>query len=68
MRGALRCYLSHMHGHAVEDLYQLVLEEVERPLIETVLECADNNQTVAARMLGISRGTLRKKMKTFFDC
>jgi Fis family transcriptional regulator len=40
----------------------MVIEEVERPLIETVLDYAQGNQTQAARLLGISRSTLRKKM------
>jgi Fis family transcriptional regulator len=63
VRSALRYYLENMDGHDVDGLYRMVLDEVERPLIETVLESANNNQTVAARMLGMSRGTLRKKLK-----
>jgi len=63
VRSALRYYLENMDGHDVDGLYRMVLDAVERPLIETVLETASNNQTVAARMLGISRGTLRKKLK-----
>jgi Fis family transcriptional regulator len=63
VRSALRYYLKNMDGHQVDGLYRMVLDEVERPLIETVLESANNNQTVAARMLGMSRGTLRKKLK-----
>jgi Fis family transcriptional regulator len=43
----------------------MVLDEVERPLIETVMENTNNNQSIAARMLGLSRGTLRKKLRTF---
>jgi Fis family transcriptional regulator len=65
VRSALRYYLENMDGHDVSDLYRMVLDEVERPLIQTVLESAQDNQTVAARMLGISRGTLRKKLKEF---
>jgi Fis family transcriptional regulator len=41
------------------------MDEVERPLIETVLDAAANNQSVAARMLGISRSTLRKKLAAY---
>jgi len=65
VRSALRYYLKNMDGHEVEGLYRLVLDEVERPLIETVMESANNNQSIAARMLGMSRSTLRKKLKTF---
>jgi Fis family transcriptional regulator len=65
VRSALRYYLEKMSGHEVVGLYRLVLDEVERPMIETVLESTNNNQTVAARMLGMSRSTLRKKLKAF---
>lgn len=65
VRSALRSYLQSMDGHEVDGLYRMVLEEVERPLIETVLESANNNQSVAARMLGMSRSTLRKKLQAF---
>jgi Fis family transcriptional regulator len=65
VRNALRYYLHNMNGHDINDLYRMVLDEVERPLIETVMENANNNQSVAARMLGMSRGTLRKKLRTF---
>lgn len=65
VRSAMRYYLQDMDGHDVEGLYRMVLNEVERPLIETVLESANNNQSVAARMLGMSRGTLRKKLQSF---
>jgi len=46
----------------VSDLYQRVLERVERPLLETVLEHTGGNQIRAAAMLGINRNTLRKKI------
>jgi Fis family transcriptional regulator len=62
VRNALRFYFHKLGGHEVNDLYQLVLKEVEQPLIETVLEHTDGNQTLAARLLGISRSTLRKKI------
>ncbi|MGB5831546.1 MAG: DNA-binding transcriptional regulator Fis [Thiohalocapsa sp.] len=65
VRKALRYYLHKMDGHDVDGLYRMVLDEVERPLIETVLESVSNNQSVAARMLGMSRSTLRKKLKSF---
>jgi len=65
VRNALRHYLHNMNGHDINDLYRMVLDEVERPLIETVMENTNNNQSIAARMLGLSRGTLRKKLRTF---
>jgi len=39
--------------------------EVEKPLFRTVLEYAGGNQSLAAEILGINRGTLRKKLKTY---
>jgi len=41
------------------------MREVERPLFETVMDYADGNQSEAAEILGINRGTLRKKLKTY---
>jgi Fis family transcriptional regulator len=46
----------------VDDLHDMVIREVERPMIETVLDHTHGNQTRAAGMLGISRSTFRKKM------
>ena len=59
---ALRFYLRNLDGHEVNDLHRMVIGEVERPLLETVLDHTKGNQTLAARLLGLSRGTLRKKM------
>lgn len=49
------------------NLYQLVLEEIEGPLFRTVMELTRYNQSKAARVLGVSRGTLRTKLKQYFD-
>jgi len=62
VRNAMRSYLRSLDGHEVTDLHGMVLEEVERPLIETLLDYTQGNQTRAARLLGLSRSTLRKKM------
>lgn len=62
VRTAMRHYLRGLDGHEVNDLYRLVIEEVERPLLTTVLEHTRGNQTLAARLLGISRSTLRKRL------
>ncbi|MDD3884054.1 MAG: helix-turn-helix domain-containing protein [Gallionella sp.] len=45
------------------DLYDMVVECVEKPMLEIVLERVKGNQTLAAKMLGINRNTLRKKMQ-----
>lgn len=60
---ALRQYLSELDGHTPSDLYQLVMSEVEYPLLKTVLEHTDGNQSHAAEILGINRSTLRKKLR-----
>jgi Fis family transcriptional regulator len=62
VRNAMRFYLRNLDGHEVNDLHQMVIGEVERPLLQTVLEYTQGNQTQAARLLGMSRSTLRKKI------
>lgn len=62
VRLSVKEYFSRLEGHSVNELYTMVLSEVERPLIETVLEQCGYNQSKAAQMLGLSRSTLRKKM------
>ncbi|CAL1239180.1 helix-turn-helix domain-containing protein [Candidatus Methylocalor cossyra] len=62
VRLALRHYFAQLNGHEPHGLYALVIGEVEKPLIETVLEQCRHNQSKAAQMLGLSRSTLRKKM------
>jgi len=62
VRNAMRFYLHHLGDYEAADLHRMVLREVERPLIETLLEHTQGNQTQTARMLGVSRSTLRKKM------
>lgn len=49
------------------NLYELVLEEIEAPLFRTVMEMTRYNQSRASRVLGVSRGTLRTKLKHYFD-
>lgn len=65
VRDALRSYFARLDGHGASNLYELVLSEVEQPLIETVLEHCEHNQTKAAQILGLSRSTLRKKMQIY---
>ncbi len=61
---ALRSYLCSMGDHDIRGLYRLVMDEVEQPMLEAVLEHTKGNQSTAAEILGISRGTLRKKLKS----
>ena len=62
---ALNNYFSSLNGDRPGDLYDFVLGEVERPLFKIVMNYTDGNQSQAAGILGINRGTLRKKLKTY---
>jgi Fis family transcriptional regulator len=50
---------------APDNLYQMLLAEIEPPLIEETLKCTGGNQSRAADMLGITRNTLRSKMRRY---
>ena len=61
-------YLATVHHKTPNlNLYELVMEAVEAPLFRTVMETTRYNQSRAARVLGVSRGTLRTKLKHYFD-
>jgi Fis family transcriptional regulator len=62
---ALEAYLAQLAGHDPQDLYRLVLGEVEAPMLEAVLAHTGGNQTRAAAVLGMNRGTLRKKLRLY---
>jgi Fis family transcriptional regulator len=62
---ALRRYFKSLNGDRPGDLYELVLGEVEEPLFKAVMDYTQGNQSQAAGILGINRGTLRKKLKTY---
>lgn len=61
----LATYFINLADHVPSDLYALVLEQVEVPLLRKVMEYAGSNQSKAATILGLSRGTLRKKLKQY---
>ncbi len=65
VEAAMRRYFDHLDGGDVTDLHAMVMAEVEAPLLASVLEHAQGNQTRAAEMLGLNRGTLRKKLKLY---
>ena len=62
---ALNQYFANLNGDRPGDLYDLVMGEVERPLFKVVMDYTQGNQSQAAGILGINRGTLRKKLKTY---
>ena len=62
---ALGGYFASLNGHQPAELYDLVLREVEEPLLRSVMEYTRGNQSRAAEVLGINRGTLRKKLRIY---
>ena len=62
IRHKLGDYFRRMEGVDVDNLYSLVIERIERPLIELTLRKTKGNQIRAAQILGINRNTLRKKI------
>ncbi|HEX6591806.1 MAG TPA: DNA-binding transcriptional regulator Fis, partial [Moraxellaceae bacterium] len=60
---AMRNYFANLSGEQVTNVYDMVLAEIEAPLLEVVLEYTRGNQTRASEILGLNRGTLRKKLK-----
>jgi Fis family transcriptional regulator len=64
VRRALDSYFSDLDGEKPCAVYDMVINCVEKPLLEAVLHRVQGNQTHAAAMLGINRNTLRKKMQT----
>ncbi len=62
VRRNLNRYFRDLDGQAPHAIYDMLMKSVERPMLEVVMKQADGNQTVAAEMLGISRGTLRRML------
>ncbi len=62
---ALDEYFTSLNGDRPGDLYDLVMGEVEEPLFRAVMSFTQGNQSQAAGILGINRGTLRKKLKSY---
>ncbi len=58
-------YFSDLDGQPGGDLYALVMQQVEKPLLEIVLNHTGGNQTKAAEYLGINRATLRKRLREY---
>ncbi|MEX0619516.1 MAG: DNA-binding transcriptional regulator Fis [Pseudohongiellaceae bacterium] len=60
---ALQRYFEEIGDESATDLYQMVLKEIESPLLMAVMRYTGNNQSKASTLLGLNRGTLRKKLK-----
>jgi len=64
VRRSLERYFKDLDGTRPRAVYDMVLKNVERPMLEFVLHHTEGNQSVAAEMLGINRNTLRKKIQS----
>ena len=58
-------YFHHLDGQKPSEVYDMVLNEVEAPLLAVVMKYTNQNQTKASSILGLNRGTLRKKLKKY---
>ena len=63
VRKAIDGYFKDLDGEKASGVYDMVINCIEKPLLESVLTRVRGNQTHAAQMLGLNRNTLRKKMK-----
>ena len=65
VKDTLRNYFNNIGEEQPVDFYAILLEEIERPLLEVLINYTQYNQVKMAQILGISRGTLRKKLKQY---
>lgn len=65
IRKAIDSYLHDLDGEKPRNIYSMVINSVEKPLIEIAIQHTKGNQTQAAELLGINRNTLRQKMKQY---
>jgi len=65
VKHSIRRYLYELDGTQPSDMYNLVLRQIEQPLFEAILEHTKGNQSRAAELLGLNRGTLRKKLRSY---
>ena len=61
----MRNYFEALEGHEPTEIFDMVMNEVEEPLLEAVMKFTKNNQSRAATIMGLNRGTLRKKLKRY---
>ena len=62
VRTSLEGYFKDLRGTEPDGLYDMLVRIVEKPLLEVVMQHAENNQSRAAQWLGVNRNTLRKKL------
>ena len=62
VRTSLEGYFKDLRGTELDGMYDMMVRVIEKPLLEVVMQQADNNQSRAAQWLGLNRNTLRKKL------
>lgn len=62
VRASMESYFRDLRGTEPDRVHEMLVRVVEKPLLEVVMEHADNNQSKAAQWLGLNRNTLRKKL------
>jgi Fis family transcriptional regulator, factor for inversion stimulation protein len=62
VRNSLEGYFRDLRGTEPDGMHDMLVRVVERPLLEVVMQHAENNQSKAAQWLGLNRNTLRKKL------
>ena len=62
---SLQRFFASLENEPVTNLHQMVMSEVEEPLLQAVMNYTGNNQSKASIMLGMNRGTLRTKLKQY---
>ena len=65
VKQSLERYFHDLNGEKTTGVYDMVIAEVEKPLLDIVMRHAKSNQCKAAEILGINRNTLRKKLKQY---
>lgn len=64
VKQAVEAYLANLNGEHTTNMYETFLHEFEKPLLMVIMKHVRNNQSKAAQILGLNRGTLRTKLKT----
>ena len=62
VRASMEDFFRDLNGTDPDNLHEMLVKAVERPLLEVVMEQAQHNQSRAAQWLGLNRNTLRKKL------
>ena len=65
VKSAMDTFFADLDGQPAANLYEMVMAEVEAPLLDVVMKHSRDNQSKASEILGINRGTLRKKLKQY---